>query len=175
MDKRDFFLLLQKLPINIIPSPCFEHTVDFVAQLAPWVPFSPLSLLTGQKSKLCLQVSNLLQLQDGGQLEVSAEHSAAHWRAADPRPAPLRAANDGSTLFLLLLLLLLLLLDLALQNCSSCPPPHSIPTDFRYLPDVYCIQHLRHYYFLIIRPYSYTSIISGSHFGHFDTSRHIKS
>lgn len=103
MDKRDFFLLLQKLPINIIPSPCFEHTVDFVAQLAPWVPFSPLSLLTGQKSKLCLQVSNLLQLQDGGQLEVSAEHSAAHWRAADPRPAPLRAANDGSTLFLLLL------------------------------------------------------------------------
>ena len=63
----------------------------------------PLSLLTGQKSKLCLQVSNLLQLQDGGQLEVSAEHSAAHWRAADPRPAPLRAANDGSTLFLLLL------------------------------------------------------------------------
>ena len=103
MDKRDFFLLLQKLPINIIPSPCFEHTVDFVAQLAPWVPFSPLSLLTGQKSKLCLQVSNLLQLQDGGQLEVSAEHSAAHWRAADPRPAPLRAANDGSTLLLLLL------------------------------------------------------------------------
>ena len=126
MDKRDLFLLLQKPPINIIPSPCFEHTVDFVAQLAPWVPFSPLSLLTGQKSKLCLQVSNLLQLQDGGQLEVSAEHSAAHWRAADPRPAPLRAANDGSTLFLLLLLLLLLL-DLALQNCSSCPPPHSIP------------------------------------------------
>ena len=60
---------------------------------------------------------------------------------------------------------------------SKTAHPVHLPTasHFRYLPDVYCIQHLRHYYFLIIRPYSYTSIISGSHFGHFDTSRHIKS
>ena len=173
MDKRDLFLLLQKPPINIIPSPCFEHTVDFVAQLAPWVPFSP-SLFSLDRNRL--QSSKFPTCSSSRTAGSSRSRPSTPPLTGEPQtrgllrseqPTTDQPSSSSSSH--------LLLLDLALQNCSSCPPPHSIPTDFRYLPDVYCIQHLRHYYFLIIRPYSYPSIISGSHFGHFDTSRHIKS
>ena len=125
MDKRDLFLLLQKPPINIIPSPCFEHTVDFVAQLAPWVPFSP-SLFSLDRNRL--QSSKFPTCSSSRTAGSSRSRPSTPPLTGEPQtrgllrseqPTTDQPSSSSSSH--------LLLLDLALQNCSSCPPPHSIP------------------------------------------------